>query len=270
VGDRLGTHRYYGDPAVVAYYGRLDGLLPAEQALLTKLKPDLSRFRMLDLGVGAGRTTPYFAPFVREYAGADVSPRMVDLCRSRFADRGWKHVRWVVADVKRMAEFDDDCFDFVLFSFNGLDSVGGHEERRSALLEVRRVSAPGGVFALSSHNLGSVPEWLSFRVKVRDALRSRRTRSLIQLPLDLLRIAILRAANPRLSELAASNRAILTDTRHRARRVRNYYIRPAEQLRELQSAGFHDPRVLSSSGEELRVVGVDDVDERWVHYLCDT
>ena len=269
--DRLGTNRYYGDPAVVEYYGRLDGLLPGEQALLTKLKPDLSRFRMLDVGVGAGRTTPYFAPFVREYAGADISPRMIDLCRSRFADRGWKHARWVVADVQNMTEFDDDCFDFVLFSFNGLDSVGGHEERRSALLEVRRVSAQGGVFALSSHNLRSVSEWLSFRVKVGDVLRSpRRTRSVIGLPLDLLRVATLRAANPRLSELAASNRAILTDTRHRTRRVRNYYIRPDEQLRELQSAGFHNPRVLTSSGEELRGDAVGDVGERWVHYLCDT
>ena len=269
--DRLGTNRYYGDPAVVQYYGTLDGLLPAEQALLTKLKPDLPRFRMLDVGVGAGRTTPYFAPFVREYAGADVSSRMIDLCRSRFADQGWKHVRWVVADVKNMTEFEDDCFDFVLFSFNGLDSVGGDDERRSALLELRRVAASGGVFALSSHNLRSVPEWLSFRVKVRAALRSpRRARSVIALPLDLLRVAILRVANPTLSDLSAANRSILTDTRHRARRVQNYYIRPDEQLRELQSAGFSNPRVLTSSGEELRGDAVADVSERWVHYLCDT
>ncbi|MBA2359641.1 MAG: class I SAM-dependent methyltransferase [Actinobacteria bacterium] len=269
--DRLGTNRYYGDPAVVKYYGTLDGLLQGEQALLAKLRPDLSRFRMLDLGVGAGRTTPYFAPFVREYVGTDVSPNMIDLCRSRFAERGWKHVQWLVADVKDMTEIDDDRFDFVLFSFNGLDSVGGDEERRRALLEIRRVSAPKGVFALSSHSLGPVPEWLSFRAKVEDAFRPPRTaRKILTLPRDLVRTAILRAANPRLSEIAAADRAILTDTRHRARRVQNYYIRPEEQLRELEAAGFRDPRVLTAFGDELRGEAVADVRERWVDYLCKT
>jgi ubiquinone/menaquinone biosynthesis C-methylase UbiE len=271
VQEQLGSERYYGDPAVVEYYGKLDSLLAAERAVLEELRPRLPRLRMLDLGVGAGRTVPFFAPLVREYVGVDISPRMIELCRVKFASNGWDDVQWAVADVRDMRDFEDARFDFVLFSFNGLDSVGGHEDRRRALGEIRRVSAPGGVLALSTHSLAVVSEWLSFRRPVRAALRAPRSvRKVAALPRELLQVAVMRVLNPPLTEVARSRRAILADTRHRTRIVRNYYILPEEQLRELEAAGFSDPRVITASGEHLRGADVARAREPWVHYICDT
>lgn len=37
---------------------------------------------MLDIGVGAGQTTPYFAQSVKEYIGIDYSSQMIQACRS--------------------------------------------------------------------------------------------------------------------------------------------------------------------------------------------
>jgi len=63
----------YRDPSIVGYYAQLTALQPAEKTILTLLQERLSTMKMLDLGVGAGRTTKYFAPLVGEYIGVDYS-----------------------------------------------------------------------------------------------------------------------------------------------------------------------------------------------------
>ncbi len=46
----------------------------------------------------------------------------------------------------------DNSFDFVLFSFNGMDSFS-HKDRIAALGEIRRVLRNDGIFYFLSHNL---------------------------------------------------------------------------------------------------------------------
>ena len=41
---------------------------------------------VLDLGVGAGRTSFTFAALVRTYIGIDYAQAMVEICRSRFGE----------------------------------------------------------------------------------------------------------------------------------------------------------------------------------------
>ena len=71
----------YTDRSIVRYYARLTALQPAERTILTLLQKRLSKMKMLDLGVGAGRTTNYFAPLVAEYIGVDYSAEMIAACR---------------------------------------------------------------------------------------------------------------------------------------------------------------------------------------------
>ena len=74
--------------------------------------------KMLDIGVGGGRTTLHFAPLVKEYVGIDYSQNMIKACQERFAQ-----VSFQTADARSMGIFKDSTFDFILFSYNGIDYI---------------------------------------------------------------------------------------------------------------------------------------------------
>jgi ubiquinone/menaquinone biosynthesis C-methylase UbiE len=264
------TDRFYEDAGVVDRYRRLDELFAEELRILERLRNDLPRMRMLDIGVGAGRTTPSFAPLVRSYVGADYSTRMIEACKARFAREEWPHVRFEVADVRAMSQFDDGEFDFVLFSFNGLDGlIGGHGERARALAEIRRVCAPGGAFAFSSHNLGAVSEELSFRKALAPPASTEGGRPPLPRARALIRTLLLRALNPRLGRSVRHECALLINHRHGLRPMRMAYFRPEAQLRKLERTGFRDACVVTKDGIELRHEReVAALREEWVHYLC--
>ena len=111
-----------------------------ELSILEELRTELPNFRMLDIGVGAGRTTKHFAGLVKEYVGVDYSITMIKACREKFPQ-----YRLEVADARNLSLFDDAYFDFVLFSFNGIDAVE-HQDRLAILREIRRVLRKGGYF----------------------------------------------------------------------------------------------------------------------------
>ena len=134
-------------------FAGLDRLKDCEQPILDLLRSEgLAEMRMLDLGVGGGRTTIHFAPHAREYHGIDSSAALVEACRRRFAHEGWPHITWTVADARDLP-YESGFFDFVMFSWNGLDLVGDEHDRMRALLEIRRVLAPGRRFFFAAHNL---------------------------------------------------------------------------------------------------------------------
>ena len=121
-----------------------------------ELVGDVSGARMLDIGVGGGRTTAYFLDRVGSYVGVDYSPELVEACRERFPGADVS-----LGDARHLARFPDGSFDFVLFSFNGIDYVSQHG-RHQVLAEVRRVLATGGTWMFSTHNrdyerLGRLP-----------------------------------------------------------------------------------------------------------------
>jgi ubiquinone/menaquinone biosynthesis C-methylase UbiE len=64
-----------------------------------------------------------------------------------------------------MPAFENETFDFVMFSFNGLDYLS-HSDRLLALGEIRRVLKPAGLLLFSSHNAERKPfpsPWSPFR-----------------------------------------------------------------------------------------------------------
>ena len=114
----------YNSKKIYNDYARRNYLEKPEIAILDELFCQLASMDMLDMGVGGGRTTSYFAPIAKSYIGADYASQMVKVCREKFKD---KH-KFVEADARSMNEFEANSFDFVLFSFNGIDSFG-HQDR---------------------------------------------------------------------------------------------------------------------------------------------
>ena len=126
-------------------------LQPPEESILNLLRDQISDMKMLDIGVGAGRTTRHFAELVREYVGIDYSERMISKCNEYLSGFGGNS-SFFVNDVRSLEKFRDDEFDFILFSFNGLDNIA-HDERLRVLQEISRIGKPGSFFCFSTHNL---------------------------------------------------------------------------------------------------------------------
>src|SRR4051812_45068089 len=66
----------YNAPHVYRYY-LSKSLSPPEIVCFFKYQPHIYQKDVLDIGVGAGRTTRYLAPVARRYAAVDYSSVMV-------------------------------------------------------------------------------------------------------------------------------------------------------------------------------------------------
>ena len=129
-------------------------LYPPERETIIKFKADWHKFRILDIGVGTGRTSMTFAAIAKEYVGIDYSLGMINRCKSVIGENA--STKLLYADARNLSDFYNDQFDFILFSLNGIDSVS-HEERLTILSEVRKVVKTNGYFFFSTHSIFSFP-----------------------------------------------------------------------------------------------------------------
>lgn len=252
------THRTYESPGIVALYGRPDPLQKPERTLLTQLEPRIGSMAMLDIGVGGGRTSRYFAPLAKSYLGIDYSHAMVRQCRSTLPQFEFR-----VGDVRNLDFAADATYDFVLFSYNGIDHLGA-EQRKLALGEMRRVLRPGGMMVYSSHNTNFLPEILKrFRFRIhsspRETLRSFKWSSIFwaknlllqyRLPLPAVRVH---------------------DGTHSFKSSALYYVRPDVGVDELRWLGMVD--ISCAGNESSEFIPADDprvpaCQDPWVYYAA--
>ena len=242
--SKIATH-YAGDTALTL----------GESIVLQRCRADYVGKHVLDLGVGAGRTTPWLAPGAASYVGLDYSQTMVALCKARHPDRT---IPW--GDARNLSTFADASFDFVFFSYNGIDAAG-HADRQQILREIARVIRPCGMLAFSSHNLDCIRHWPMHR----DILRLNGRAAPINLLKHCARVAI-RIRNVirnRRLEDRSPEYAVLTDRGHNLAFL-SYYIGPQVQARQLADAGFSLVEILDLEG--LPVVGTSEAP--FLHYLA--
>jgi SAM-dependent methyltransferase len=137
---------WYSTRHAVSGFAADDLLEPALALLFIRHRDDIAGRAVLDIGVGAGRTTRYLSTLTPHYVGIDYSPTMIDVCTRRFPA-----ARIELADARDLARFAEASFNFVLFSAAGI-STQDHESRLDVLREVARVLCPGGLFVFSAHN----------------------------------------------------------------------------------------------------------------------
>jgi SAM-dependent methyltransferase len=247
---------YETGSVVRAYAGKTELQAP-ERRVLDELGDRLKVSRMLDIGVGGGRTTRHFAPRVAEYIGIDYSEAMIEACIGQYPPgRGSPQFR--VCDVRSMSCFENDSFDFILFSFNGLDSLSA-PDRADALREIGRVGSADGRLLFSSHNLGGIDGLFRLRWMFNP----------VRLAKELVRKTLLRIDNERPAELKSRPTAVVNDGVH-AFRLQTFYTQPAAQVRQLEGLGFSDVRVLScETGESIEAVADGALpSDPWLYYLC--
>lgn len=229
-----------------------------ERLLLTRMRG--RQIRMLDLGVGAGRTAFTFAPLCTEYVGVDYVPRMVELSRTHVGES--PSVSFVQGDARDLSRWAGARFDVVLFSFNGLDYID-HEGRRKALGQIRACIADDGIFCFSSHNLEAFPfspRWPSAApsTPVRWAYRLAR-----KVPFNLRLQKINRDHDT--DELRSKGWAILYDGGHNFE-IPAYYVLPDIMERQLQAAGFRLEAAYDLEGAKVDIHAPPR--DPWIYYFA--
>jgi len=232
----------------------------SELALLERFRDRWLQVRMLDLGVGTGRTAYTFAPLVGEYVGIDYSPEMIDLARAEVPPA--PHVRFEVGDARCLEGNYDGPWELVLFSFNGIGGVG-HEERLDVLRQVRERLTGDGLFCFSAHSAHSLPRdkpalMLDPRRPLRSVYRSARA---------LQERRIVKTVNAGVNPVTFDERGWdrLADGSH-GFQERWYYVTVGEQLRQLEEAGFGAVEVLNNDAQPVDPANPSR--DPWLHYFC--
>lgn len=245
----------YNRPEIASHY--LSCVLqPAEALLLHAITARGGGVEMLDLGVGAGRTSFFFLPFVRRYTGIDTARRMIDLCRERFHDQPGAATSFRVEDASALHSCADSSFDAVLFSCNGIDCLDAGR-RVDCLREVFRVLRHGGLFLFSSHNVQAIEACFGGR-------------SPVAATLDPARRAAIHRCNEPLASYASRDAALFWDGVYGDDgSLKHFYVKPRAQVRALRDHGFTGIRVISSeTARDLAEADLDGSTELALHYWC--
>jgi ubiquinone/menaquinone biosynthesis C-methylase UbiE len=242
------NHAVYLDEKVCRSYLNLRHLFPVEVEVIKQLRELLPpQAKILDLGIGTGRTTPHLLSLSKDYVGLDYSSEMVTLAKQNFP-----HLRIAEGDARDLTAFENRTFDLVFFSYNGLDYVN-HSDRLVALTEINRVLRPAGIFVFSSHNAD-----YSYFDKLRITWQPFHLRNIYYNVQSLKNRMMNRSAHQ-----YERDYAIITDPGHNYRLL-TYYISPAKQKLQLAAAGFTDTvKVFDIKGNEVEM----SKDSSWLYYL---
>lgn len=248
--DELNRLAYAKPPAAKAYE-RNARLQEGERVILRTIAPQIRGKQILDIGVGGGRTTPHLLDLSSNYTAIDYSPAMVEAARRRFDISSI-----YCCDARDMRRFGDGVFDFILFSFNGLDYVP-HGDRLKALREIHRTLASDGLFMFSSHNRSgnaAKAPWNPRNCQLSLHWAKTCVRALVTLP---------RHWQMRQYEVQESGYAVLNDPAL-GYSLLTYYIDGAHQLKQLAAIGFAHAQAFDVHGQPT----TGDHESPWIYYLA--
>jgi ubiquinone/menaquinone biosynthesis C-methylase UbiE len=243
----------YESKNVVSSYIKMT-LQNPEVMILVKHRESIVNKHILDIGCGSGRTTAILKNLSSGYIGIDYSMKMIESCRDRFKD-----VRFARGDVREMSEFRDGEFDFIMFSFNGLDSIN-HEDRLKGLREIRRVLKLDGLFAFSAHNRNH--RYAISRPKI--MLSTTPCKQVEEFKKFIK--SLLNHIRNRNHQVFEDEYAIINDVAHNYAML-TYYIDKVNQVKQLEGVGFETIEMYDTLGNMLNLDS-NDKDSAWIYYVA--
>ncbi len=244
----------YENKNIVSNYIKVT-LQNPEVIILVNYREYIAGKRVLDIGCGTGRTTAILKNLSSSYIGLDYSLEMIESCRQRF-----NNVRFVHGDVKDMSkEFGDREFDFIMFSFNGLDSIN-HADRLQGLREIYRVLSRDGLFVFSSHNRNHryAISYPKMKLSMTPCRQIKNIKNFTKSMYNYLR--------NRNSQQFKDEYAIINDVAHNYAML-TYYIDKLNQVSQLEAIGFETIEIYDTLGNKLDLHN-DDKDSAWVYYVA--
>lgn len=250
----------YLDSKVVDHYIEYTDLQKPEKTIFDLLSNEMKNFKMLDIGVGAGRTTSFFADKVKEYKAIDYSEKMIDACKRKFRNK-IPEENFMVADARDLNIFQSGYFDFILFSFNGPDYVSP-EDRQKIFNAICRILKSNGYFCFSSHNLQASSNWGKIKLRLNPFAILQKI---------LLDQKLLKINKEQLKSSKSSDYLMLNDGAHGFGLI-TYYVLPSFQIKTLKEIGYSEIRIFElSKGEELDINNEKKLSgnsSSWLYYLC--
>ena len=241
----------YSRADVVKYYQNTEVLLKAEEILFEKLSATIKNSKILDIGIGGGRTTKYLLPISPDYTGVDYVPQFAAETAKKYPS-----AKILCSDATNLKEFEPETFDFVLFSYNGLDSIS-NEQRLLVFKEVYRVLKKGGIFMFSSHNR-DYQDFNKFPWQRK-----------IEYDMQFLKYFLYclyhlpKHYKMKKHELFTDDYAIVNDGDHRYSLLL-YYISIDKQAKQLTEFGFSDIEAFDMKGNLVK----SDTTSPWMYYLA--
>ncbi|MBS0316609.1 MAG: class I SAM-dependent methyltransferase [Proteobacteria bacterium] len=260
--DRINREAWRA-PGNVAWFATLEGWTDAGERIATeRVAAEFAGQPILDIGVGAGRTTPLLRAISEDYTAIDYTPELVEACRRKYPD-----VRVAQGDARDLSRFADGSFALVVFSFNGIDAVSP-EDRMQVLREAARVLRPGGVLLVSTHNQSGPGHGERFHLGISFSrnpfrLAVRTLRALLKAPRTISNYRRYSRLNQRgdgfsIMNAAAHNHGIVI-----------HYITIEKQCEQLVEAGFAaDPEIYGELDGRLVHPGEDVSRYMWFHFIA--
>lgn len=110
--------------------------------------------KILDLWCWGGRTTQaLYEKWFKNIVAIDIAEKLIEWAKNNHPNISHVFSVWNATDL----QFNDQSFDVVFFSFNGLDYIPSREERMKVYQEIYRVLQPKWIFIFSSHNRYCLP-----------------------------------------------------------------------------------------------------------------
>lgn len=244
----------YNNEDVIAQYDEFHFLFKAERKIFDKLDSVLKNASVLDIGIGAGRTTEYLAKMCNNYIGIDYSKNFISHCKKKFSSL--KNASFEFADARSMPQFADNSFDFILFSFNGIDCID-IEGRNLVLKECKRLLKNGGFFSFSFHNFYTIPKLYSFYI----------SKNPFKWQASWRRYKMVNKLNPAINTFSNENYIILRDGENDFKSD-VMYMKPEFQLKVLKNLGFEPVSFYDAEkGNEIPVLKLVESKAQWIYAL---
>lgn len=229
-----------------------DELTPSEISAIKNV-PDIKDKPILDVGVGAGRTTRGLLRISKDYLGIDYVAEMTDKCKGKFLG-----VHFEQADARELSRYDDESFHTIFFSLNGLCMVD-HVDRMLILKEFSRLLKPNGVFMFSAYNQNFIKHTKSFKVPMFE-----KTLNPLKLLVRSMRflknlgISIVNKIRYKSLEVKTDEYEIVNDSCHNYATML-YYTTPGNMKKQLNECGLSgELHCYGLNGEKIIDYNVED------------
>lgn len=242
------------DEKIVSHYAHPSRLQPPEIAIFEQYRNWIAGKKILDIGCGGGRTSEALLPVAGEYTGLDFSQAMIDICKKNF-----KSGQFVQADARDMKIFKDENFDFILFSYNGIDYME-HSDRMQTFREINRVLHPQGLFVFSSHNRNYKDATISPRL-----FFSKNPFTLFKNTARYFKESYRHSLLSK-RQIFNEDYAVINDEAHEYRLL-TYYVSKRKQREQLALTGFEILEMRDVRGGIVTECD-DDKDSAWIYYVA--
>ena len=249
----------YNSTKTINRYKKLEHILKPEKIIFDYLKnlEIEKRNLMLDIGVGAGRTSEKFSSVFKKYIGIDYAEEMIKHCNTIFNNT--KNMKFVCSDARNIDFVSDDYVDFIFFSFNGIDCVS-YDDRIKILTEVKRIAKKCAYFAFSTHNLNNIKSLFSYQFPKNPLKWAREYKRYIGVH-----------NNNEYNQLATKkDYAYIFDGDNNNFNYRYVYVNPEFQIKELSNLGFEIIKIIDIDGLTINPNSVNwsKFTQPWIHFLC--